>query len=117
MSSSPESSIRRSMSVDNIPESSSVESSLTPSPISSLQRQRLPSNSSGSSPSITFAPLPKLGPRKRRSRVPLGVSGRAELMRRRRTMYDGDDGARYRTEPGNAEGEGDDLDVVFVAMG
>ena len=39
-------------------------------------------------PSIKFAPLPKIGPRKRRYHQPLGVAARSQLMRHRRGVVE-----------------------------
>lgn len=65
---------------------SSVDSSVTPSPTRILDSHstRASSSSLPVQQSVTFAPLPKVAPRKRRSAVPLGVASRSDIMRRRR---------------------------------
>ncbi|KAI0823534.1 hypothetical protein BC628DRAFT_513734 [Trametes gibbosa] len=68
---------------------SSVASSTTPSPCSSILRSSssnltLPSRTG--SPGISFAPLPRIEPRKRNSPHPLGVAARSRLLRHRRML-------------------------------
>lgn len=68
---------------------SSVESSLNPSPTGILEsRSTSASTSSLPTLNVTFAPLPQLAPRKRRSTAPLGMAARGQLMRRRREYID-----------------------------
>ncbi|KAF8647471.1 hypothetical protein AX16_006676 [Volvariella volvacea WC 439] len=43
---------------------------------------------------VKFAPLPQVGPRKRKSSVPLGMAARGQLVRRRRSLQDYDDGTQ-----------------------
>ncbi|KAL1937624.1 hypothetical protein VTO73DRAFT_13010 [Trametes versicolor] len=68
--------------------SESVASSTTPSPCPSILRSSsnltLPSRTN--SPSISFAPLPSIAPRKRNSPHPLGVAARSRLLRHRRML-------------------------------
>jgi len=76
-----------------IPSSSSVDSSLAPSPTGILTPSGSASQSASTSslPSklnVTFAPLPELAPRKRRSTAPLGMAGRTQLVARRRRLAD-----------------------------
>ncbi len=68
--------------LDSVPSTSDIYTSTTTS-FSSL-----PSMSSRSvlTPSIKFAPLPEIGPRKRRYHQPLGVAARSQLMRHRRGL-------------------------------
>ncbi|KAG5644236.1 hypothetical protein DXG03_008831 [Asterophora parasitica] len=53
-------------------------------------------------PSISFAPLPELAPRKRRSAAPLGMAARSQLVRRRRQQQanhnQGDDNPMWTDE-------------------
>ncbi|KAI0636463.1 hypothetical protein C8Q77DRAFT_1215507 [Trametes polyzona] len=69
--------------------SNSAASSTTPSPCPSILRSSasnltLPSRTG--SPSISFAPLPTVEPRKRNSPHPLGVAARSRLLRHRRML-------------------------------
>ncbi|KAM5532926.1 hypothetical protein V8D89_013392 [Ganoderma adspersum] len=72
----------------------SAASSKTPSPCPSILRSNSAppssfptlSSSTGSSPNVTFAPLPQTEPRKRNSSHPLGVAARSRLLRHRRML-------------------------------
>ncbi|KAF5386617.1 hypothetical protein D9615_001541 [Tricholomella constricta] len=99
----------RSLSVE-IPGSSSVNSSLVSSPTGILSTSTSISASTSTStsttastsslpdrPSISFAPLPELAPRRRRSTAPLGMAARSQLMRRRRHLQNS-----FENEGGNA---------------
>ncbi|KAF9469441.1 hypothetical protein BDZ94DRAFT_1244473 [Collybia nuda] len=71
--------------------SSSVGSSSNPSPTGILgSRSTSASTSSLPAPilNVTFAPLPQLAPRRRRSTAPLGMAARGQLVRRRREYMD-----------------------------
>ncbi|GLB34624.1 hypothetical protein LshimejAT787_0201890 [Lyophyllum shimeji] len=80
----------RSLSLSlEIPHSSFVDSSLAPSPTGILSpsgstSQTASTSSLASKAGVTFAPLPELAPRKRRSTAPLGMAARTALVRRRR---------------------------------
>ncbi|KDR73705.1 hypothetical protein GALMADRAFT_628349 [Galerina marginata CBS 339.88] len=60
------------------PSSTSTHSTSTHTSASSLPSTTL---------SVKFAPLPDLGPRRRRSNTPLGMAARGQLMRRRKGHY------------------------------
>jgi hypothetical protein len=70
--------------LDSVPSTSDIDTSTTTSSSS------LPSMSGRSvfNPSIKFAPLPEIGPRKRRYHQPLGVAARSQLMRHRRGIVE-----------------------------
>ncbi|KAJ3850641.1 hypothetical protein EV368DRAFT_18086, partial [Lentinula lateritia] len=51
------------------------------------------------SPSIQFAPLPQLAPRKRKSSVPLGIAARSAMMQRRRQVMYGTSAAATFENP------------------
>jgi len=82
--------------VDSSPSTSSNSSS--PSPVAQSDTTRptfsrqnsqtytldTASTSSLPTPTVKFAPLPTIGPRKRKSNQPLGMAARAQLMRKRR---------------------------------
>ncbi|KAJ7080391.1 hypothetical protein B0H15DRAFT_486103 [Mycena belliarum] len=69
--------------------SASASDALTASlPAHTLNRR---SSASASSLSVSFAPLPQLAPRRRRSAAPLGIASRAQMMRRRRAGTPGYD--------------------------
>ncbi|THH20889.1 hypothetical protein EW146_g570 [Bondarzewia mesenterica] len=93
--------VQRSISLNVVPKGKSCPS---PSPTSSdghpandsssevhafKSTASLPNCSASSSPSITFAPLPKLAPRKRKSTIPLGVAARSRMIQQRRMMTGG----------------------------
>ncbi|KAF8077635.1 hypothetical protein FPV67DRAFT_1462469 [Lyophyllum atratum] len=86
------------LSVD-IPGTSSVDSSLAPSPSGILSSSASTTASTSSLPSnasVTFAPLPELAPRKRRSTAPLGMAARSQLVGRRRRRDYPSAGAAYQ---------------------
>ncbi|KAH9900869.1 hypothetical protein C8Q73DRAFT_662397 [Cubamyces lactineus] len=92
--------------------STSAASSTTPSPCPSILRSSssnltLPSRTG--SPSITFAPLPQVEPRKRGSPHPLGVAARSRLLRHRRMLREQGlhpDDVPYPYGPGSGIGGG-----------
>lgn len=81
------------ISLDSSPSTSSL--SRSPSPIArsdtirpSLSRQSSQSYTASTaslpSPTVKFAPLPAIGPRKRKSNQPLGMAARAQLLHKKR---------------------------------
>ncbi|KAI0658843.1 hypothetical protein C8Q70DRAFT_1045460 [Cubamyces menziesii] len=92
--------------------STSAASSTTPSPCPSILRSSssnltLPSRTG--SPSISFAPLPQVEPRKRGSPHPLGVAARSRLLRHRRMLREQGlhpDDVPYPYGPGSGVGGG-----------
>ncbi|KAJ3985413.1 hypothetical protein F5890DRAFT_1509997 [Lentinula detonsa] len=79
------------------------KSILTPSSSSSsLSHPATPSPSLSRSPSIQFAPLPQLAPRKRKSSVPLGIAARSAMMQRRRQIMYGSSTAVNLQNPKDA---------------
>ncbi|GAW08206.1 hypothetical protein LENED_010253 [Lentinula edodes] len=75
---------------------SSSSSSLSHSTSTSL------SSALSRSPSIQFAPLPQLAPRKRKSSVPLGIAARSAMMQRRRQVMYGTSAAATFENPQDA---------------
>ncbi|KAI0332577.1 hypothetical protein GY45DRAFT_456623 [Cubamyces sp. BRFM 1775] len=92
--------------------STSAASSTTPSPCPSILRlssSNLTLPSRTGSPSITFAPLPQVEPRKRGSPHPLGVAARSRLLRHRRMLREQGlhpDDVPYPYGPGSGIGGG-----------
>ncbi|KAJ3993665.1 hypothetical protein F5050DRAFT_658254 [Lentinula boryana] len=79
------------------------KSILTPSSSSSsLSHPATPSPSLSRVPSIQFAPLPQLAPRKRKSSVPLGIAARSAMMQRRRQIMYGSSTAANLQNPNDA---------------
>ncbi|KAL5490015.1 hypothetical protein ACEPAI_4848 [Sanghuangporus weigelae] len=54
-----------------------------------------------SAPCVTFAPLPEIGPRKRKSNRPLGIAARGQILRQRRMMIAQDNLSYYDDHPHN----------------